>query len=285
MVNGPEARKGGKDTQAEHRIGLLSAWYPAIKPGTRVLELGCGQGTCTQVLAEAVGDTGLVDAVDPGSPDYGAPITLSQAQGNLSAGSLGSRISWHQADPIEFLSAPARSETTWDVAVLAHCIWYFKSPTALAEILLALKGRVDMICIAEYAMRASHAAAVPHVLTTIARASLEAHKDREHSDENIQIPLSPLAIKRIAKESGWAVETEGIVVPDQGLDDGRWEAKTVVSKAYLEDVENYVSDDRLKEILKSARDAVVLAVEGIGGVQVVRTMDVWVGTLIMDHET
>lgn len=31
----------------------------------------CGQGDCTIVLADAVGEGGHVDAVDPGSPDYG----------------------------------------------------------------------------------------------------------------------------------------------------------------------------------------------------------------------
>jgi 16S rRNA A1518/A1519 N6-dimethyltransferase RsmA/KsgA/DIM1 with predicted DNA glycosylase/AP lyase activity len=53
----------------DHRIELVDFW--GIKPGSRVLELGCGQGDCTVVLADAVGETGHVDAVDPGAPDYG----------------------------------------------------------------------------------------------------------------------------------------------------------------------------------------------------------------------
>ncbi len=152
--------------------------------------------TCTQVLAAAVGDTGHVDAVDPGSPDYGAPMTLAQAQEELSTGPLGNRITWHQADPVEFCSSAASSGKRWDVAVLAHCIWYFKSPSALAGILLSLRNRVDMVCVAEYALHASHVAAVPHVLTAIARGTLETLKDREKSDENIQTPLSPIVIKK-----------------------------------------------------------------------------------------
>src|SRR5689334_16977889 len=78
--------------QAEHRIKLINSWNrlpssastttatAVIKPGSRVLELGCGQGTATTVLAEAVGPSGHVDAVDPGSLDYGSPLTLGQAQ-------------------------------------------------------------------------------------------------------------------------------------------------------------------------------------------------------------
>lgn len=55
--------------QFEHRMKLVEFW--GIMPGSRVLEIGCGQGDCTVVLAEAVGESGHVDAVDPGAPDYG----------------------------------------------------------------------------------------------------------------------------------------------------------------------------------------------------------------------
>lgn len=59
----------GGAAQLEHRLQLISSW--TIKPGARVLEIGCGQGECTVALADAVGATGHVDAIDPGSPDYG----------------------------------------------------------------------------------------------------------------------------------------------------------------------------------------------------------------------
>jgi predicted methyltransferase len=55
--------------QAQYRLDLVSKW--SIAPGARVLELGCGQGDTTLALAEAVGETGHVDAVDPGRLDYG----------------------------------------------------------------------------------------------------------------------------------------------------------------------------------------------------------------------
>jgi predicted methyltransferase len=55
--------------QMDHRLDLVSFWD--IAPGSRVLEIGCGQGDCTIVLADAVGHSGHVDAVDPGAPDYG----------------------------------------------------------------------------------------------------------------------------------------------------------------------------------------------------------------------
>lgn len=62
--------------QQAHRLQLLSFWD--IKPGSRVLELGCGQGDCTVPLADAVGETGHVDAVDPGAADYGKPFPFAR---------------------------------------------------------------------------------------------------------------------------------------------------------------------------------------------------------------
>jgi hypothetical protein len=59
----------GIEAQLQHRIDLVQYWD--IKPGSRVLEIGCGQGDTTLVLADAVGEEGHVDAIDPGAPDYG----------------------------------------------------------------------------------------------------------------------------------------------------------------------------------------------------------------------
>lgn len=55
--------------QTLHRLQLLQHWD--IQSGSKVLELGCGQGDCTTVLARAVGDQGSVVAVDPAELSYG----------------------------------------------------------------------------------------------------------------------------------------------------------------------------------------------------------------------
>lgn len=60
-------------SQTIHRIELLKHW-PSID-GAKVLEIGCGQGDCTTVLASAAGQQGKVVAVDPASLDYGATLS------------------------------------------------------------------------------------------------------------------------------------------------------------------------------------------------------------------
>ena len=60
----------GQVHQTEHRIALWSKWN-VDWDGAKVLEIGCGQGDFTAVLAEAVGPDGHVTAVDPGPLTYG----------------------------------------------------------------------------------------------------------------------------------------------------------------------------------------------------------------------
>lgn len=57
-------------SQTLHRLALLENWN--IANGSNVLELGCGQGDCTTVLASIVGERGKVVAVDPEDLEYGA---------------------------------------------------------------------------------------------------------------------------------------------------------------------------------------------------------------------
>ncbi|PNY25258.1 Uncharacterized protein TCAP_04808 [Tolypocladium capitatum] len=255
--------------QAEHRIQLVNFWR--IPAGSRVLEIGCGQGTCTAVLAEAVGPEGRVEAVDPGPPDYGTPYTLAQAQAHISAGPVGGRVAWHAAEPTEFLARNA--DERWDFAVMAHCIWYFASPETLAAMLSALRGRVDALLVAEYALTATEKAAVPHVLAAIARASLVAHN--KASEENIRCLLSPGSIKCAAQAGGWNLDRECVVVPGQGLLDGHWETSTVKSKAFMEEVDAHIHDSVVEAMLRSSRDAVIGALAALDGKKA-RTMDVWV---------
>ena len=82
-------------TQFEHRVNIVKGWN--IAPGSRVLEIGPGQGDCTIVLAAAVGEQGHVDAVDPAPLDYGtsslflatiSPTRLAVRRNHSSSGKI-----------------------------------------------------------------------------------------------------------------------------------------------------------------------------------------------------
>lgn len=60
--------------QTLHRLTIIQRWK--IPTGSRVLELGCGQGDCTAVLASVAGEQGTVVAVDPAELDYGTSARL-----------------------------------------------------------------------------------------------------------------------------------------------------------------------------------------------------------------
>lgn len=268
--------------QAAHRINILNRWGPdVVKPGSHVLEIGCGQGNCTAVLAEAVGPTGHVDAYDPAPPDYGSPFTLAEAQKHLSDSDVGSRITWHRGRPWETAALNQEVENKWDVIVLAHCVWYFKGRDELSNILDDLKSKITKggrVCIAEYALHATEKAAWPHVLAAMAQGTLQALRSEANQD-NIQTPLSPHQIKALAHGQGWDLNHEAMLVPEDGLLDGSWETGSVASEDFVKDVEQAIDGDDWKSdaMLKAMRASVQVAVEAIGGVKKTRTMDVWTG--------
>ncbi|KAF4339710.1 SAM-dependent methyltransferase [Fusarium beomiforme] len=259
--------------QTTYRLELLNFFQ--ISPSSKILEIGCGQGTCTVVLGHVTGENGRVDAIDPAPLDYGAPYTLGQAQEHITNGALGNYVNFWQKHVEDFLKETG--EQKWDYAVFVHCLWYLDGAETLTRMLRALRGRASRICIAEYAMKASEPAAVPHVLAALTRATLEAQKSE--SEANIRCLLSPPDIKNIAENAGWRIERETEIVPHENLQDGGWEVGDVQSESFLGDVEKYVADSKLKFVLRSGRQAVLQAVQRLHRGKV-RTMDVWAATLV-----
>ena len=271
-INTPETLAIEID-QATHRLNILN--FFKIPTSSNILEVGCGQGTCTVALGHFAGPSGHVDALDPAPLDYGAPYTLGQAQDHITKGEMGGRITFWQKRLEDFLQETG--DEKWDCAVLVHCIWYLDSEETLTSMLKALKGRVNKLCIAEYSMQASSPAAVPHLLAALAQATLAAH--HPESEANIRCLLTPTDIKRISDEVGWKVEEETMIQPDESLQDGKWEVGGVKSPEFLDDVEKYVSDTKVKTLLRGQREAVLRVDKQLAGTKA-RTMDVWAATLV-----
>ncbi|KAI2722720.1 hypothetical protein CBS147332_3649 [Penicillium roqueforti] len=268
-------------SQTIHRLVLLQHWNVATD--SKVLELGCGQGDCTTALANAVGEQGRVVAVDPADLDYGAPYTLGQAQGHISQGPLGGRITWVQQTPLDYLSSlsspPASESKAFDATVLAHCLWYFASPSLILSTFRAIKQHSKRLLLAEWSLVATHPSAQPHVLAALTQAALECRKP--NSESNVRTVLGPKRLTELALAAGWQLESEALVQGGEGLLDGQWEVSACLSSSFEKEVEELVVDERERAVAIASRDACEASLKGIqGGRKGVRAMDVWVANFV-----
>ncbi|KAF2823648.1 SAM-dependent methyltransferase [Ophiobolus disseminans] len=273
-----------QDSQTLHRLVLLQHWN--ITTGSNLLELGCGQGDCTTVLASAVGEQGSVTAVDPADLDYGSPYTLGQAQGHISHGPLGRRITWIQQSPLDYLSSlsstsslPAHDTKTFDAIVLAHSLWYFSSPSLILSTFRAIKQHSKRLILAEWSLAATHLSAQPHVLAALAQAALECRKSK--SESNVRTVLAPKRLTELALAAGWQLESETRVPSGEGLLDGQWEVAACLAASFEKEVEQQVSDKRERGVVLALRDACEASLEGVqGGQKEVMAMDVWTANFV-----
>lgn len=304
-----------QNSQTCDRLVLLEKWD--IPTGAKILELGCGQGDCTTVLANAVGKQGSVVAVDPaeltyGKPLYlflnlvlireirvkgsrlialaGAPWDLGQAQSHISKGPLGERITWVKQTPLDYLSSlettysvsslPTREAKAFDATVLAHCLWYFASPSLIMSTFRALKQHSKRLLLAEWSLVAKDLSAQPHVLAALTQAALECRKP-EKSESNVRTVLSPKRLTELALAAGWQLEDETLVQSGEGLLDGQWEVSACLNSSFEKEVEEQVCDERERAVVFASRDACEASLKGIpGGRKGVRSMDVWVASFV-----
>jgi len=258
--------------QTLERIELVTLW--GIKEGDVVLELGCGQGDTTSVLATAVGESGKVIAIDPAPLDYGTP-PLWESQARLKENFPG-RIDFKcPCDPIEYLSTEDAS-TIYDVAILAHCIWYFSGPFVLLETLRALSKRAKRICLAEWALETKKPSAFPHILAAFAIAMVSSHD--ANTAVNIRSILSPKEIKKVAEDAGLVLISQSAIVPPEGakgMKDGMWEVQYALGQNFKKKMKELEIKDKEKGVIQAILDAT--AANMPTDIKDVASMDVWSG--------
>jgi ubiquinone/menaquinone biosynthesis C-methylase UbiE len=214
--------------QTAHRIKLAEFWD--IQEGDKVLEIGCGQGDTTAVLAHLVGDQGMVYGIDIASPDYGNPITLGDAAAHLQKSRLGKQIDIQFG--VDVLSPEVDfPDDHFDKIVLSHCSWYFKSFDELAGVLQKVKRWGRKLCFAEWDSRITTIEQYPHFLAILIQSQYECFK--ENSLSNIRTLFTPQDIKEIAEASGWHVLNENSI-NSKGLQDGRWEIDMTLTEYLAE---------------------------------------------------
>jgi len=199
--------------QLQHRLELVEAFH--IKPGMKILEIGCGQGDTTVALANAVGDYGMVTAIDISHPDYGAPITLGQAAKKIEDSSLGKRITFHfETDFLLF--EPIEQ---YDAVVLSHCSWYFKHANDLLHYFKKIKNITNKLCFAEWDLNFTSITQRSHFCAV---TLLALHSNLLENDGNIQNLFHKQQIEQLLYESGFS-NMHTSVVDASYLQDGTWE--------------------------------------------------------------
>jgi SAM-dependent methyltransferase len=214
--------------QTRFRSALVASF--GLPEGSRVLEIGCGQGDTTAVLADALGPRGRVVAVDLADPSSGAPVTLGDSAEQLSAGPLGPQIKFRFAfdvlDPQNAFPADA-----FDAIVLAQCTWYFGSLEQVRETLNRIRSWAPRVCLAEWDLEPRSVAQTAHLLAVLIQGQIEAFK--EQSLANVRTPYSRETLRRLLDETGWSIASEGLVDASE-LDDARWEIETCLGDSLPE---------------------------------------------------
>ena len=105
-----EAR-GAQPHQARLRRGFLS--FSGVRPGLRVLDVGCGTGVVTRDVAVRVGALGRAVGVDPSR-------TLLRMARRVAASTTSPAPTYRHGDGLALPFAPASFDVTLAVTVLLH---------------------------------------------------------------------------------------------------------------------------------------------------------------------
>lgn len=163
--------------------------------------------------------------------------------------------------------------------MLAHCLWYFPTPSLVLSTFRAIRQHSKRLLLAEWSLVATHPSAQPHVLAALTQAALECRKSKSIS--NVRTVLGPKRLIELALAAGWQLENETRVQNEEGLMDGQWEVAACLSPSFEREVEENVSDERERGVILALRDACEASLEGIqGGIKGVRAMDVWVASFV-----
>ena len=231
--------------QTEHRFKLAEFWN--IKEGKTVLEIGCGQGDTTAVLAYFVGDKGLVHGIDIGSQAYGSPITLGDSANFLKKSKLGKQI---KIDfEMDLLSPNVEfPDSSFEYIILSHCSWYLKSFEEFNKVLKKVRKWGKKLCFAEWDTRLNSIEQYPHLLAILIQAQYESFKQK--SDSNVRTLFTPSDIKLIAENTGWNIMSEKTIFsPD--LQDGKWEVNKVLTDLDIELREISNMPQKLERLIQS----------------------------------
>lgn len=231
--------------QTAHRLKLVEFWNP--QAGDKILEIGCGQGSTTVVLAHVVGPGGFVHGIDNAPPDYGSPVTMAAARDLIRNSTLAARI---RLDIETDVLAPEVDfpEQSFDWVVFSLCSWYFESIDEFRKIMARTRKWAKRLAYAEWDARPTAAEQIPHLMAVLLRAQLEAFKLQ--SDANLRTLITFAAAKQAAIEAGWNIERyQSILTPE--MQDAQWEIEMVLKDVETELFQIENMPEKFRTLIKS----------------------------------
>jgi cyclopropane fatty-acyl-phospholipid synthase-like methyltransferase len=198
--------------QLSHRFSLVEAFQ--IKEGMRILEIGCGQGDTTMALADAVGKTGHVTAIDIANGNYGAPFTLAQMHEKIKQSNLGNQITFHLETNYETFPT-----AQYDAIILSHSSWYFQDINVLKQYIKKMSHETSTILFAEWDLDFTQIEQRNHF---IAVTMIALYSTFVKNDGNIQHVIGASTLKQWVEEVGFKVD-QTLSVDATYLQDGLWE--------------------------------------------------------------
>lgn len=202
--------------------------------------------------------------------------TINEAQAHLGQCPLGSRISYLNQDPSEYLDALPEATRAFDFIVFGHSIWFFPTPVILPVMLAKARRYARSVLVAEFSYSTKSPLAFPHILAAQYNNTLESTIQR--GIWNIRCALTPPQICRLVEQAGWVKKEEQIVTQSAVLRDAWREVYMILrSKVFRRELDEAKISMGLKTVLSGMRDAVAASVQSLeGGLDAVRNMDVWV---------
>ncbi|MGB8648384.1 MAG: class I SAM-dependent methyltransferase [Anaerolineae bacterium] len=230
--------------QITHRMALVESWDP--EPGARILEIGCGQGDTTAVLASVIGETGKVIAIDKAPPDYGLP-PLSEAHKAIKSSTFADRIEFRLSTDLLSPQISFR-DGEFDLAIFSHCSWYLSTPRELFRLFSRVRPWAKRLGYAEWDIVPQNIMQVPHMMAALLQVNIKALCP-EIEEWNIRSLIIPEEARRMAEQAGWRI------VEERELDTSAlmWDGKGLEIHMALKLSEQFIRTDNF-QIPDFARD-------------------------------
>lgn len=159
--------RGQKASEIAVRRGFLA--FVGVRPGWRVLDLGCGTGVVSRALAERVGRRGRVEGIDP------SRVFIREARERARAAGLASRLAFRVGDGTALPYPDGGFDAALAVTVLLHVP---RSERVLGEMVRAIRpgGRVAVLD------QDFGTLVLDHEDRALTRRILDTHTDRYYAD-------------------------------------------------------------------------------------------------------